>query len=266
MICTSFRTIAVAARGTSHIAHGLPCQDAVLTVEVADANGTKWTVAGLADGLGSVPHADIGARLAVTACCQFVEYVLKNNVSFDMSELMSLAIRHTRGVIKGVASKQSRTFQDYGTTLLCCIVGPQICGMAHIGDGAIFFRRSPAEAQEPDDWELAFPGETHEYANYVDPLTADDALEKVRIRVLGTGIRSVVITSDGLEPLIVKPGTDSIHPRFLDRLEDQLQCSTAGQQQDITSGLQQLIESPAVTDRTDDDVSLVAVHQPSANP
>ncbi len=53
---------AAQATGNAHIAETLPLQDAKALQLIEDADGRIWIAAAVADGTGSVPLADIGAR------------------------------------------------------------------------------------------------------------------------------------------------------------------------------------------------------------
>ena len=77
----AWRVAAASAIGTSHVASGAKCQDA-LDFGVFDASGEQTLILVVADGAGSARHSDAGAQCAVFTVRREIETYFDRSGTF----------------------------------------------------------------------------------------------------------------------------------------------------------------------------------------
>lgn len=235
----TWRVYGASVRGTSHTRSGLPCQDA------HDwrlfENGVACAVA---DGLGSAARADEGAQIAVAAALD----VLATATDATTAEsLMREAFAAARRAL--VQSSEEGNLRDFATTLLLAAASANWTAVGQIGDGAVVGRWSDGRLET-----LSLP-QRGEYANETIPLTADDALEHLRVAVWPTSVAALMLFSDGLQALALDLASsqpfEPFFAPFEKALADPFDATTTGER------LENFLASPRVCTRTDDDKTLL---------
>ena len=251
----SFNWAQAFTTGASHIACGAPCQDAVAVRQVATPAGEPYIVAALADGAGTASHAENGAQYAVECFTNYVGDVLAEFGADDIDEVAQDGARLVHKVLRELAGVRQRQPFAYAATFLGCVSNANLSAFVQIGDGGIVIRDAS------DRWRLVFQPQHGEYANTSYFITDADALDRLETRIVLKPLSEVVLFSDGLEDLLLRPGSLDVHPPFFEYLRSAFSLAESpGPHDGLSQRLGELLDSPAVRNRSDDDASVVALH------
>lgn len=120
--------------GKSHTARGIPCQDAHRICELD--NG--WTIAAVADGVGSARNSQVGARIAVDTVIEFCrEYMPWDYSQICIKSMMRTAYNYAYKQILREAEQSGEPVESYDTTLSMVIYDGHRILYGHSGDGAV---------------------------------------------------------------------------------------------------------------------------------
>ncbi|MGY6566327.1 MAG: protein phosphatase 2C domain-containing protein [Halomonadaceae bacterium] len=135
----------------------MPCQDA------AGGVTTPRPALVLADGAGSSPASDLGARTLVSAMLRLAD-TLEPQLAWlldgreaptadAVEQLARLLVRHAKGTLHDRAAEQCRPVRDLRCTLLLALVGRERLLWLKVGDGELVLEHavSVSAAQEPQD-------------------------------------------------------------------------------------------------------------------
>ena len=244
----AWKVMAVSIAGTSHATRGLSCQDASYCVVL---NGSV-VVGAVADGAGSARRGADGAQIAVRAAVETVAHSvmhLTTSASDEQwSRLLLSAMYVARGRIEAEASVHNEPARELATTLLVFAAIPDLMVAAQIGDGAIVFRDQQGRLRS-----LTSP-QNGEYANTTTFLVSPDAFQLAQSEVWRGEYTDIAAFTDGLQRLALQMPRGSPHPPFFDPLFDFAQ--KAGRE-NATQDLAAFLGSSKVTDRADDDLTLM---------
>jgi Protein phosphatase 2C len=241
MSLDGWSVVGATARGTSHIRNNLPCQDAV-----AWWLGPTALVAACADGAGSAPRSEDGAKAAVGAVVARARQLLDNQRDRgpDAITLARSCMRAARREIGRVVEATETSSRAFATTLALCVVAePTVC-LAQIGDGV-------ACVGTPEGLIAPFPPPRRMYANEAVFITAGKRLPHATIATYrAEEIKAFSLSSDGLRLVITRNATtgEPYEPFFTDLFAF---AARGGGSQALAGFLE------SVDDRTDDDKSLV---------
>lgn len=253
-----WRVIGASVRGSSHVRNGTPCQDSFL-FRRADS-GTL--IVGLADGLGSALHAEVGSALAVETVVEVLESRLPKEhdaTNEFWNGLLQTGFESARLALELHAEMHEIELRELATTLLVAIFHPEWLAIGHLGDGAII------GVWDDDFLTTISAPERGEYANLVVPLTSADALEQVRYSVFPTCPISAVMMSDGLQHLALDAVDVEPYPAFFLPLVRGIR--KAADPAATAHELERFLASERIDARTDDDRTLVIVdREVSAKP
>lgn len=97
-----------------------------------------WGLAVVCDGVGSEPHADIGARLAAESFADFTQrYWGFYQDEQSVLNLLRCAAMHAMGRLKRQAQADGCPLQEYSTTLHAAVYANGLAYFLHAGDGGI---------------------------------------------------------------------------------------------------------------------------------
>lgn len=151
--------------------------------------------------------------------------------------------------------------RDYACTLLVAILTEKHATFFQIGDGAIVCRD-----QEPE-WSWVFWPQHGPYVNTTYFVTEDSARDQLEFSSGPNRITEIAVFSDGLENLALHHPTRTTYDPFFDRMFKPLRSSEViGCDQSLSKLLQDYLSSPAVGERTNDDVTLVLASRFSPQP
>lgn len=236
-------------QGTNHVRMELPCQDACQW-QVSDA----YLVAAIADGLGSAQYADTGARLAVEAAVAHLNAQLAQATPDDRNawqHLIQVAFTQARSLLATHAEEAGQPLNAFATTLLVLAVTPFWLATGHIGDGAIVVQFGDGRL------ETVSPPVNGEYANSVTPLTVDDLVPQLRVRVEQATVMRAALLTDGLQSLCINLVTMTPYlpffAPFFTALDQVLDSAATSIQ------VAHFLESERICAKTDDDKTLVLI-------
>jgi hypothetical protein len=241
------------APGTSHLAQGLPCQDAFECAVWRCAGAPPVLIAALADGAGSAAQAETGSRYAAKLFvnCAFQAFDEGACPEREASVVLRHAAEQARLSLALLADRQSVPFADFATTLLTAVISPCGGAVGQIGDGAVVV--DTAGAWRPVHWP-----DHGEYANTTSFLTQEDALDALRLATFDQPVRRIAMFSDGLERLVLDFRSQSAHGPFFDSILQRLAPGLGiGHRPQVSEEIAALLVSDKVNARTDDDKSLL---------
>lgn len=120
--------------GTSHIKKGTVCQDSHKVAQLT--NG--WTVAAVADGVGSSKHSDIASRLAVDTVIELCNSRIDKFTRLsEVKDIVKNAYSEAQQRIAEYAYAHDDELSDYDTTLHMVVYDGNGFVYGHAGDGGI---------------------------------------------------------------------------------------------------------------------------------
>jgi len=242
-----WQALGASIEGVSHERRGIPCQD-----DHGKHLDGDYAIAVVADGLGSAAHAEAGARAAVRAALESVRQQLsaeRDAALVDHERWLGAVFSDARRALEHEANALGVHCRELATTLLVAVVTPTCLVTGHLGDGAIVALRGDGTLVT-----VSAP-ERLEHANEVIPLTADDALQRVRVHAERACIDAVALLTDGMQALALNlasgaPYEPFFRPLFHIAREHDDPCAREHE-------LAAFLRSPRVRERTADDVTLV---------
>lgn len=241
----AWRSIAASVIGTSHLARGSVCQDA--HEHRGLANGTL--IIAVADGAGSASRSAEGAACAARTAADFLAERLSELSAPEVTEVEALlcdALVAARAALEGLAANGSGA-GDLATTLLLTVVTSSDISIAQVGDGAIVIQH------EDESLAVLSRGGSSEYVNQTTFLTSSDFLDEACFasRPCDT-VRGVAVMTDGMQMLAVHHATNTAFSAFFAPM-----FRFAGDPDSSDAGVAEFLSSEAVSNRTDDDKTLV---------
>ncbi len=285
-----WRLVATSVRGTSHEKTGQPCQDAHDWGELPEG----VLVAAVADGAGSAALAEVGASVAARAAVEAVPrsllfrqgridrweseapaelYRRGGSLALPFStrqsyldgtlapcgrlpeddagwqQLLTDALQSARAAVEAEAAARAVKARDLATTLILLVATPELVAVAQIGDGAVV-------VSDGEDKLIALTApQSGEYINETTFLISPNALDTAQVTVGRGRVAHVAVFSDGLQMLALKMPDGTPHAPFfapLFRFVANVTDEAEAQQQ-----LAAFLRSPRITERADDDLTLV---------
>jgi len=226
----------------------MPCQD----VQDCRVLPGGLVLAVVADGAGTARLAEQGARTAVGAMVQALEFTLTGGLPEDSdawNDLIQSALLIAREAVLLLADDEGESPREYACTLVTAIATPGLLVIGQIGDGAVIARGKDGSLFSATHLQRG------EYANETYFLVQEDALKQAVVEIYERPISGLAVMSDGLIRLALKMPSQEPHAPFFEPLFE-----FASQVKDATQSAAQLakfLESERVNNRTDDDKALV---------
>jgi hypothetical protein len=254
-----WRVLGFSMAGASHARSGVPCQDAHAYRRVAG----DWVAIAVADGAGSARLAENGARAAVDVAVDLLSEHIRAGIggcrraadpdSSDRAEAWHAAmlgiLEQCRDVVAREAVARDARPGDLACTLLVVALGPGTVAAIQVGDGGTVVERRDGTVEA-----LTRP-EPGEYINEVTFITSQNAMASARFAFLDEAIRSAAVLTDGLQLLTLRYPDWTPHAPFFRPVFQFLRDQ--GDERAAHREIEAMLQSPAVRDRTDDDVTLL---------
>ncbi|WP_327353778.1 PP2C family serine/threonine-protein phosphatase [Streptomyces sp. NBC_01304] len=196
-----WRTHGVSVEGYRHRRTGAPCQDAWDSAVWGADGGPEVTVLAVADGAGSRPRSQEGARLAVRLA---VEHFGRTAAAAPCpaGEAAHQLLLRTYELVRDDFASQvagAARLDDFATTLTVVVLTPDWLGHVSVGDGFVIVRAG-ADAEGKRQYHLLPQAEAaSEYSNETVFLTSPRADRWVRTDcVRDPGVDGVLLSTDGL--------------------------------------------------------------------
>ncbi|WP_017297809.1 PP2C family serine/threonine-protein phosphatase [Nodosilinea nodulosa] len=263
-----WRAIARSAIGTRHQEQQQPCQDygaVVVAAPRAERERHGVIVGAVADGAGSTPHSDIGAKLAVATTLRYLAgseiWLQKRQRSWQnweqppaeamMGKLFAKAVARSQTQLAQRASTQGWQQEELACTLLAFLATPNWLAAMQIGDGFMVVSYGQAQA----DYQLLFQPDRGEFANQTTFVTAASALDTMQVAVVGQPPRFIAAATDGLERVALRLKDWTPFAPFFSPLEEYLWETPHPETDDAY--LISFLTSERLNQKTDDDKTLV---------
>lgn len=243
--------------GTSHVKSGDPCQDASNCEVVQGPQGSEILIAVAADGAGSAKLSQLGSaetcRFVVDRLYGFIKAGLP--VADITREVATSLVLDTQTHLRVTAEQAGATIRDLACTLIAGVVATDAAAFFQVGDGVAIVgpRTEPV-----DEFSWIFWPERGEYANTTTFLSDEHLADRLQHAAIPYGIDEVAVLTDGIQHLVLDYKEHAAHSPFFSRMMAPLRAGTdPGHAAGLSSALAAYLESPLITDRTDDDKTLV---------
>lgn len=194
----------ISLTGKSHLARGIPCQDAHAIVKLN--NG--WWIAAVADGVGSASHSQIGSYIAAYECVRYCEQnIPKSDNKEDILSVIKSAYAHAFYMIVKESENNGHPIYNYDTTLHTVIYNGDQLFYGHSGDGGIIGLDTSGEYVV-----ITKPQKGSDYESVIPLRSGPDSWEFGYY----SGLVSVAVITDGMleticNYLLRKDGNDSVY-------------------------------------------------------
>lgn len=233
--------------GASHKRAGVPCQDSLVCI----ADGENL-VAVIADGAGSAKYSDVGAEIVVGTIARCLDPLVGSYNGQALEGAVREAISEARIAVYRTSEQRGIAAREFASTVLVVAANRHGAVCAHLGDGLI------AVSESGFEWNYVFWPQRGEFTNSTFFLTDADAMDRLLIDALPPRVTDFALMSDGLEPLALTYSTRAPHDPFFNSLFAPLhRCAASGRSEFVTGLLNDLVSSPRIYTRVDDDIALV---------
>jgi Protein phosphatase 2C len=217
-----------------------------------DANRSAL-VAVVSDGAGSVRYGSVGSRAVVRQFMDAAFNFLRSGrpLSEIDDEVGRGWLDSIRDKIFTISDRMSASPKDLAATLVGVVASKDQVVICHVGDGACVIRNA-----DDQEWHVPSWPSHGEYASTTYFVT-DDPHPNLRVSHTYGKFSDIVIFSDGLERLSLDFARQVAFKPFFDSMLKPLSGLPPGRDRNLSIGLRRFLDSPVVTDRTDDDKSLI---------
>jgi hypothetical protein len=236
--------LGASVRGTAHARGDLPCQDAHAWRILPGGA----VVLAVADGAGSASHAEAGARAAVRAAVDAIAAHPSPENAEGWAAALDAALAAARDAVGAEAAALAVDPRDLATTLIVCVLRADGVTAAQVGDGALILSSDGGMTA------LTEPA-SGEFVNETVFLTSPGAVEGAQRTAWPGDARHVAVFTDGLQGLALKHPARTPHEPFFAPLFAFASASTDAAEAEAQ--LAEFLQSPRVTARADDDLTLV---------
>ncbi len=250
-----WKVVAESVCGASHEKSGVVCQDSHYEQHISDA----VLVAAIADGAGSACRSELGAEVAArTAVKALQDWVEQANPWPEEHEewqpIMRGALNAALFAVEREADDLGVTTRELASTLILLLATPKLVVGAQIGDGAAVI------LDDGNNLVALTKPQTGEFLNETTFLVSPGAVEQSQTEVWHGKVAFLGAFSDGLQMLALRMSDGSPHAPFFAPLFRFL-----AEQEDLGEAkiqLRQFLVSPRITQRADDDLTLLLAQWP----
>lgn len=251
---SEWRVVAASVCGISHERQGTECQDAHHWAQPL----VGVVAAAVADGAGSASHGRLGAETSARAGIEALVRRLREAGDMpgpgEWRGHLEAALQSARTAVLELAIVEDLPPRELASTLILIAATRGLAAAAQIGDGAALVRSSKGEVLA-----LTRPP-TDEYINQTTFIVSDDALETAQIQVWRGEVGQVAAITDGLQRLALRMPEGEPHAPFFAPLFRFIADATDLEESQRL--LEEFLRSPRITERTDDDLTLLLAAPP----
>lgn len=248
----AWRAVGASVVGTSHIKTGAPCQDSH-HLEIVGAEPIVVMVA--SDGAGSASRSEYGSAIACRELTDNIRlYLEEGGCLVDITRERAAGwLDNAAAALGEEAAAAGVAVREYACTLLVAIVSESHAVFMQVGDGAIVFW-----VRGEDDWCLMAWPQHGEYINTTCFLTDPIARANFEFCLTTQPVDEIAVFTDGIEALVLHYATQTVHSPFFDSVFPAVRAlAEPGVNAETSSRLADYLGSSAISDRTDDDKTLL---------
>lgn len=198
------------SQGSSHVRANIVCQDAFEYLASSDG---QWAAIVVSDGAGSAARAEEGSALVSR---YLAKKLIELSEQFNnrvpgawINDFVIEQVLEVRNLLRKTA--KSDNIQDFHSTLVACLVGPNGGFTIHIGDGAILSGVIKSnQLGDSDSATMQLTGfskpENGEYSNETFFITEGDWIKHIRISPIGD-VDWIALGTDGGSALFLENET-----------------------------------------------------------
>ena len=207
-----WRVFGASVTGKAHLDKDIACQDAHAHAVVNDV-----LVAVVCDGAGSARFSEQGAQFVATHAVQALAGRLEQGATVqDLHDgALAATLAQIRAALDDIARAASATLDDYASTVVGVVLGPDGGFFFHLGDGL-------GVAQLLEGGELISLPANGEYANETYFLSGERWREQLRLLAIPPAVRGVVLMSDGCMPFAMSKNNAALYAPFMDAVQGYL--------------------------------------------
>jgi hypothetical protein len=246
----SWKAIGQSVIGTSHVAVGKECEDAIAYEILNDRNGDEVLVCCASDGAGSAQYAGWASSFTVSEVVQFATQLIDRNEELTEGAIYAM-LEDLYDGLEQEASAQCAELNEYSCTLLGCILTSGRSAFFQVGDGAI------VRNDGSDFYTTIWWPHNGEYQNTTSFIVDDRTFSNVNILILEEPVDEIAMFTDGLQMLALSMEAQSVHQPFFTGLFKFLRMADDSQKIAVLHRkLGEYLDSTIINDRTDDDKTL----------
>jgi len=201
---------------------------------------------------GSVSFGARGLHYTVGTTGSRITHLRRGFVPEDINEeIIRDWLDDIRNRIFRVAEIRNTVPRQLAATLVGAIVWQKHAIVCHVGDGACVLRRNNGDGWEVPSWPAH-----GEYASSTYFVT-DDPEPKLDFVSIDGEFSEISIFSDGVERLALDFAAKKASERFFDPMFAPLARLGPGRDRALSNALRKYLDSPRITERTDDDKSII---------
>jgi len=206
----------------------------------------------VSDGAGSASLSKIGSHIVARGFCRSaLKFARKGGRPKDLDkEIAGEWLDDIRDRIEQASLRENSPRRSFAATLVGCMVQSNAITIVHVGDGACAIRLRAEPNWRVPSWPIQ--GEYASTTNFV----TDDPEPVITVSYFDGDITEVALFSDGLERLALDFATKTAFTPFFSSMFETLPDSV-GRHRQLSRGLRAFLDSPSITQRTDDDKTLI---------
>ena len=235
---------AASVAGTKHVRRNNENQDALYYRTLP---GTDRLVAVVSDGASSAQEGKAGAQTAASAALEWAWSDLEKRPDQNLTSLLNYAVKAAREAVIHASKTSGIPLREYAATLTIFTQVDGRAAAAQIGDGACVVGTE-------DGWLLTSEPQRGQHANETSFVTQEDAIHRMSVSDELTGIRRVMICTDGMMSLTLQQPGNVPHAPYFDGTFSWLENNPS--QEKAFNQMERLLLSERVRRLTDDDLTM----------
>jgi len=245
-----WKAIGNSVTGTSHIATGKPCEDAVKYRVIEAEDGSQVLICCASDGAGSAEFGGLASEYVTTSVIEQLALKIVQAEVVTEATVFELAESLFDGLEKQAAEK-SVDLQEFSCTLLGCCISAERAVFFQVGDGAIV-RNDGSGFYTPVWWP-----QNGEYLNSTSFIIDDRSFSQLKMLVLEETVDEIALFTDGLQMLALNMEGCNVHQPFFTGLFKYLRMADDPEKIAVLDRkLAEYLDSTMINERTDDDKTL----------
>jgi len=205
-----------------------------------------------ADGAGSAEFSQVGSRIACETIVRSIAEALHHagQMAFGLEAQAIEWVQPVHEALLAEAAAREIEPRQLACTLLYAVLGERSAAFGQIGDGAIVTRAG-------DRFEHVLWPQSGEYANTTFFVTDPKFASHLKCLWCSTPVDEAALFTDGVQTLALNMAMRQAHGPFFAPMFETLRRES--QPENLLAPLAEFLRSPAVSERTDDDKTLMLV-------